>query len=382
MIASLLTAAVLTGVAQADQLNPAYIPQDAKWVFHVDAEKLTSSAFAERFREKHAEKAKRARQWLKERYGIDPQDDLRSITLFSNEYAPHTGTVILTADYDAAKVKEILEGVGASATDWEDRQVYTHTVPTKKHDQKHAKGAKKDKKEKYKDKAHAAGDADRGKAKQHDGADDESSAAEKPKKEMASKSKHGRHKDGKHGKKTVATILFNDETIIFATDVERAKAAVRLLEGEADSLENADSKLITDYPTGAIMYGAAVDLDELSQKYARPFPVLSKHEHVNFAFGQRGDELYDQLTLVAKDRDVAHEMEDVLEGFVSLVKVCASDIPSVVDLYDDVEIDQDGATVTVRWEGTVDDVMNALDDIHPRLAEWKKMHHKRHHQRY
>lgn len=378
MIASLLTAAVLAGVAQADQLNPAYIPKDAKWVFHVDAEKLTSSAFAERFREKHAEKAKRARQWLEERYGIDPQDDLRSITFFSNEYAPHTGTVILTANYDAEKVKDVLKSVGASATDWEEHQIYKHTVPTKKHEQKHAKAAKKDKKEKIKDKAEAAGDADREKTRHDGAAGDESAVAERPKKAKAEKSGDKRRKQGK---KTVATILFNDETIIFATDVERAKAAVRLLEGEEDSLENADSKLIANYPTGAIMYGAAIDLNELSQKYRRPFPVLSKHKHVNFAFGQRGDELYDQLTLVATSHEVADEMEDVLEGFVALVKVCASDVQSVVDLYEDVDIDQDGATVTVRWEGSVDAVMNALDDLQPRMAAWKKMHREQHHQR-
>jgi hypothetical protein len=383
MIITVLSAALVASAAQAEQLNPAYVPKDAKWVFHIDAEKLTSSAFAERFREKHREKAKRARQWLTDRYGIDPQEDLRALTLFGSEYAPHSGTVILTAKYDAEKVKSILKEVGATATDWEDRQIFTHAVPTEKHKQKHAKGTKGEKKkaDKKKDKAEAAGNVNRDKAKHDDQAVDESAAVEEPKTEKAAKAGYKQHKHGTHGKKTIATVLFNDETIIFATDVDRVKAAVRLLEGEEDSLEDADSKLIANYPTGAIIYGAAIDLDELAQ-HTRPFPVLTQHEHVSYAVGQRGDEMYKQLMLVAKKSDVAREMENVVEGFVALVKVWAADAETLVELYDDVEIDRDGATVTVNWEGDVDDVMKAFDELEPRMAAWRKMHRERHQERY
>jgi hypothetical protein len=366
---------VFGGGLQADEINPGAIPNDAKWVIHINFDHFADSALADRMREKHPEKVKAFRQWLEQRYGIDPRDDLHSLTLFSNTYAPHTIAAVLTADYDRDKVKQALVDAGAATAQEGDHTLYT--LSKHKHDgESHAHNGgshehEDDDSHKHNAKSHEhkrEGDShehDDGHSHEH-----EEAAAADDKKHTA--------KTGKQH--AVTAVLFSDAIIIFATDPEQAKSAIALLEGDSESLEDADSKLIAEFPTGAIFYGAAIDLGELAGRL-RPFPVLEKHEHVRVAWGLRGNEMFKQVTLVAKDDEVAREMEKVLEGFVALGKICAADSETAAELYDDVEIDRNGATVTASWEGDVDDVMKALDELQPRMEAWRKHHRERHEQR-
>jgi hypothetical protein len=65
-------------------------------------------------------------------------------------------------------------------------------------------------------------------------------------------------------------------------------------------------------------------------------------------------------------------MKTALEGFVALGKVWAGDLDELTQLYDDTEISRDGSTVRVSWEGEVDDVLAALDELQPRFQAWRQ----------
>jgi hypothetical protein len=100
-----LLMALLPTSASAAPLDPAHVPEDAKWVIHVDLKALSETELAERVRENRGQMAVVARAWLQSRYGLDPREGLESVTAFSNTYEAHSGTMILKADYDRARVQ-------------------------------------------------------------------------------------------------------------------------------------------------------------------------------------------------------------------------------------------------------------------------------------
>jgi hypothetical protein len=119
--AALVTLAFLTPPGSAAPLDPKRVPADAKWVIHLDYEALTDTQLMEIYRSKRPQRVERARKWLQERYGIDPQQDLKDATLFSDSYRSHSGAIVLRTAYDREKVEaDVLKRRGVKTTQWQD----------------------------------------------------------------------------------------------------------------------------------------------------------------------------------------------------------------------------------------------------------------------
>ena len=183
----------------AAELDPAHVPADAQWLIHVDAEALSDAQLAEKIRQKKPEITGAIHQWMEQRYGINPPEDLYSITMFSRDYREHTGTVVIRADYDAAKVEQRLrEAKQHQTAQWND---YTlHTI-------------------------------------------------------MLSKQKPS--DDGPSGDQEMTVVMVDKETLLLASSVDNAKETLKLLAGETKSLKDQDSPLLSDQARTAWMYGAA-----------------------------------------------------------------------------------------------------------------------------
>lgn len=70
-----------------------------------------------------------------------------------------------------------------------------------------------------------------------------------------------------------------------------------------------------------------------------------------------------ETRMTATDEEVAKDLEDVMDGYVSLSRSMAS--PSQREAYEDVEISRDGTTVTITDETTVDEVIQAVEELEP-----------------
>lgn len=291
--------------ATAAPLDPSHVPGDAKWVIHVDFEALGDTAFAEKLRAERPELIQHASEWLRSRYGIDPRQDLKGWTLFSNTYAAHTGASVLLADYDARRVKAIIEEQpGVEKTTWQDHTIYTWRLDDPK-----AQGRK------------------------------------------------------------LTGVLLDGGKAVFASSPELAKTAVNLLEGEGASLKDQKSPLTADVPKGAVIYGAAIDLGKIARR-ERAFPILQQHERITWATGERGDKAFETTVLEAKSAEVAQEMEKVLEGMVSLMRVWAGDHKNIRKLADEVEITRQGATVKAHWESDTETALAAFKEFEETVGPW------------
>lgn len=311
---ALLTGFVLATAAPAAELNPAHLPSDAKWVIHVDYEALSDSGLMQKLRERNPMLVKMVRDRLVEQYGIDLPEDLRSATLFSRDYRKYTGTVILQAKYDAAKVEAKLKKAQKySVTQWQDHDLHTVTLSKEK-----------------------SGDND------------------------------------PSGDQEMTVVMIDDDTLLLASSVPNAQETLKLLAGESPSLEGQKSPLLADSAKQAWIYGAAIDLSNIS-KHDVSMPVLSQHEKIVWAVGKRNDKLFEEATFTAQSEPVAQKMQTVLEGMVAYGELSANDSKPLTELYRDIEISREGNATNFRWQGDPDQAIAALDDVFNRVDKWKDL---------
>lgn len=313
---------VMNRCASAADLDPAKVSADAKWLIHVDFEQLLEGELAQQLRQRRPQMVEAIRTWFRDRYGIEPQEELRGVTMFSRSYHSYTGTVILQADYDADKVLSVLRKTDSlKTTEWNGRTL--HTVTLAKHDHR----------------------------RRRDG---------------ATASEH----DLSGGKQM--TVVMLDDTLLLASSVENAQSTLKLLSGEAPSLQEGQSELLADASSDDVIYGAAIDLEEAGESNF-PLPVLQQHERITWSIGNRDGRIYENALLVAQSTEVAQQMEQVLEGLIAYERLWAPDSQPLNKLLDAVELSRNGEQVTVDWEGDTETVIAALRDLKPRLEQWKKI---------
>lgn len=318
-VIAMLSLLFISSTASAAPLDPDRVPADAKWVIHVDLEALSGTALADQVRQKRPQMVALARRWFQNQYGIDPREDFDGLTMFSDTYESHTGTAILQSGYDREKVKGELEKKPEVRTEtWENHTLYTIS------------------KEKEAGPPRERGNRAQNQSKQRQA-------------------------------KSVTIILLDDKTAIFASSADRAKAAVKLVQGNAPSLEK-DSKLLAEHKEGAMVYGAAIDLNQITQRESI-FPVLRQHEKIYCSAGEEDGEFFRRLTLVAQSEEVAEQMKTALEGSVAFSKVWAADSDSLKRMAEEAEITRDGKTVQFRASNDTETVLNALGDIRDRLQK-------------
>jgi hypothetical protein len=163
-------------------------------------------------------------------------------------------------------------------------------------------------------------------------------------------------------------VLFDGNTAIFASSQDRARNAVELLQGNAASLDGQNSELLANRKEGMIIYGAAQDLESIGQRDGL-FPILSQHERIYWSVGAQGDEVHQDLILIAKSEDVAEEMSKALEGLTALGKVWANDSDNMKKLMDEREIVREGNQVHLKGRGDSATVMGALADVRDRVMQ-------------
>jgi hypothetical protein len=338
-IVATLAAATMASITRAADLNPAHVPVDAKWLIHIDQEALSDLELTKELRETYPQITRAVRGWFKDRYGIDPQEGLRSLTMFSRDYRIHTGTVILETEYNEQKLKSRLhEEDSLKKTEWKGHTLYTVTLAKHRDDAKHAAHHK----------------SKHGDAKSH------------------RKMDHGTASDGhdESGGKQM-TVWLGDQMIVLASSVPNAKSILRLLEGDAQSLEGTNSPLIAQAPDGSMIYGAAIELGRLDQ-FRMLLPLMQQQEQCVYAFGQRDEKLFETVTLTSQSEEVAKKTTEVLEGLIAYEQLCAAGSEPLTELMKNVKLSRNGTKSTVSWEGESKLVVDALVDLKARTDEWLK----------
>lgn len=341
---------------QAGELKPEHIPADAKWVLHVDLEQLLDTELVQAVRERRPEIVENVRQWIRQQYGIDPRSDLMSVTMFSKDYEEYTGSMILQAKYDPQKVEQQLRGAEQlETTQWNDMTFYTFKVA------KHQAAKKQNKFDQLQ--------SSRTEKPAPVRAQNRSATLQQPGQSLsAGKSEKEGHDHS--GGKEMTVVMLDSDTIVFGSSVENIKGVVGLLKGDQASLKGKDSKLISKVADGAIMYGAAIELENIT-KSNLPMPVLKQHEMITWVFGERDGQLFEEATLVGQSEDVAEKMEQLIRGVVAYEQLWAADSEPLTKIVEAAKISRDGDKVKVEWEASTDTVVAGLDDLMARFDDWR-----------
>lgn len=340
---------------QAGDLKPEHVPADAKWVVHVDLEQLLDTELVQTVRERRPEIVENVRQWIRQQYGIDPRSDLMSVTMFSKDYEEYTGSMILQAKYDPQKVEQQLrEAEQLETTQWNDMTFYTFQVA------KHQAAEKQNK----------FGQLKSSRTEKHAPVRAQNRSAKLQQPGQSSSAGETENSGHDHsGGKEMTVVMLDSDTIVFGSSVENTKAVVGLLKGDQPSLKGKDSKLISKVADSAIMYGAAIKLENIT-KSNLPMPVLKQHEMIAWVFGERDGQLFEEATLVGQSEDVAEKMEQLIRGVVAYEQLWAADSESLTKIVEAAKISREGDKVKVAWEASTGTVVAGLDDLMARFDDW------------
>lgn len=304
-------------MAEAGELKPEHVAADAKWVLHLDFEALRTTALAEQFREDQQKQVEQFREFLQTRYGIDPREDFEGVTCFSNSYEPHSGAMIIYADYDTEKVKALItQQPGAKGITGDGQAIFS--IPL-----------------------------------QHKAAP----RTETPR----------THHDGNP---THAFVLLKDgKQVVCASSLEQLQSAVKVLQGEKETLKDLgkDSPLLTEMPEGIVLYGTAKDFQEIDRRDFI-FPILSRHERAVMYAGEHEDQAFQKLTLVSASAEDAEETKQGLQGLIDFAKVWAGDNKALRQLIEETEISVDEKTLTVERNMSTSDFADALVELRNRMT--------------
>lgn len=308
----------------AAPLDPAHVPADAKWVIHVDFNALGDTRLADQVREKRRHLLFVARTWLQNRYGIDPREDLHSLTAFSNSYEAHSGTLILKAKFDQQKIQARLEQ-RPKVQKMSVGEYTVYTVPVQqvqRYDREQANKASANERERA--------------AQQH--------------------------------ARSVSIVLMDGETMVVTSSKDRVQGAIDLVKGTATAVAKKDMPLLSKHEEGTILYGAADKLGGIKE-HDGFFPILSQHEQIFWLVGVKEGQVFKELTLVAQNEDVAKDMKSFLEGMNALGRVWAADSDALKQLVENKEITSEGKTVVARGQASSDVISKALDELGTRFEK-------------
>jgi hypothetical protein len=404
-------ALLLPLAASASPPKAAHLPEDAKWVVHLDLEALSQANVVQEARDERPQMAQLIRRWFLGRYGVDPREDLDSLTMFSDTYEEHTGTMVLKAKYDQERVRTTLEQrPDVRRESWENHTIYTlaggqpgflrlqgagQLQPGAGQRQGQAPGQQQ-----------APGQAGQRPGQQQPGQVQQQpgqvqqqpgqvqqqpgQVQQQPGQVQQQPGQAGRavgqagqaqaqqqrgqarqqRQGADQGQQTegMSVLLLDGETVIFASSADRVKSAAKLLKGDSPSLEGKDSALLAQLKDGAMVYGAAVNLQEIEQREGF-FPVLAQHERIYWTIAEDNGQVRGNLTLHAQSDEVAEQMETALEGSVAFGRVWAADSENLKKVMENREVSRDGKTVQLSGGADSQTVRDALAEVAERFQQ-------------
>jgi len=345
----MLAAACVLGLssqATAESLNAAHVPADAKWVMHVDFDALQETALAGKMREKKSDDIEKAEQKFQEKFGVDLREGLNGVTAFGSTFEAHTGTMIVLAEYDMKKVqKEIRSKDKVKSTKIGGHPAFVITRSKNDH--------------------HEAQHADRG---QRDQARNKSPREDRT-------NDRGRSGPRMGQPETMVVVLVDGKQVILSSSEELADQAVALLNGKTKSLQGADSPLTAKVPQGSVFYGAATDLQSISQRDGF-FPILQQHQRITYAVGENNGEAFKDVTLVANSEQVAGQVKNTIDGLMAFAKLWVGNEERLQQVFTHAQVKQDGDTVKAEYRGDADEVLEAMSALKERAEQWEQKQRK------
>lgn len=303
MKVSILSACLILSLvprASADVLRKQTVPEKARWVAHLDMESLARSQLLQGLKEHGLQKEMEAAFADEKLAGVDPLQDVRSVTIFNS-------------------------------TDDEDRTV----ILVRASDKADALLARHQKEEGYRT-------IDAGGRKLH---------------------AWGGSEGGDHGVAYVARIEGSaDRLVVFGADTESVSHAIDVVEGKHKSLADSDALAFRRGPgDGAILYAAAVEPIAALGENPSTSTVARLAQAWRLEIGEHRGALYGDLWLKTKSNEDAAKLQQVLQGATALIGLMAPEVgPRVSSFLSGLSFQASGSDVTATFRCAIADLLDLI----------------------
>lgn len=254
--------AMLTCPMVADEAEPAYISADAAWVVHFDVDAWGETKLEQAILDQHPEAIPKLEEF-RATFGFDLREDLHGVTLYGTGFEPGRGVAMFDADVDRDRILDLLrENAGYETSEYGDRTIHRWIEE--------------------------------------------------------SKPRHGEEDDGtRYG----AFAAF--DLVVVSRDLDDLKAALDVIDGEADSAADAEEPVLPEAPDGAFLIARARDL-ELPEGARRPrAALLKKCEELSVTLGEKDAQVYVNIAAEMETEKDARRVTKMIEGMQAFAEMAA-----------------------------------------------------------
>lgn len=241
---------------------------DAVWVAHLDAKELLKSGIA-KFLLEEAEKKPEFLQGIekmREVLGLDPLEDVKSITIYGKKFGDDSGVVVLDAAVQQDKLKTLLEANETHKTsEYGDFVLHEWVEPAK------------------------------------------------------------RVTDKKTGKEVVKPAqnrfgcFYSENRVLIATSADLLKGAIDVLEGKADSLAKSDALKTLPKPVAGVFLTIAAEKIKMPVPADRPQAALLRGiTDLSLQLGETEGDMFLHVTALVETAEKATKLRQVAQGFIAL----------------------------------------------------------------
>jgi hypothetical protein len=290
-----------------------YVPADAAVVAYADVRTVMDSEFRNRFRELAEGKHGHSRNELKEKTGIDIEQDVDSATacVFAGGQKAQGGYAVLRGRFDTARLEALALEHGGSLTDYKGHRLVVVT-------------------------------------KDHDDDDDEPGEAEVPVEEGVAKTRHwgvGRNEDHRFA------LAFVEPGVMVVGSEEAVRRGIDVSEGGSTAADNPElMRLIADVRDDSNMW-AVGRADVMTKGKGLPGEVASQIPSLKYftAAGRVNGGVSARLSAEARDEEAAKNLREVVQGFAALARLQAASKHELQPILQSLQIGGDGNTVQVSF---------------------------------
>lgn len=175
---------------------------------------------------------------------------------------------------------------------------------------------------------------------------------------------HGEHKISswtkKHGEHshTLASCWYGDDRLVIASSVDELRTALDVLDGKSAGVGD-DSSLAGPVAPGATVLGRVSGVAEAELKCKNP--VAKQTKSFRFVVGESNGKSYFRARAEMTNTEVVGQMKEIVEGGQSLARLCSGDNELKLRMVNGLNVDPDGATLTLAWSGSAEDVWQQLE---------------------
>lgn len=311
-----------------------YVPADAAVVAYADVRTVMDSEFRNRFREIAEGKHGHSRNELKEKTGIDIEQDVDSATacVLAGREKAEGGYAVLRGRFDTARLEKLALEHGGTATDYKGHRLVVVT--------KH----RADKDDDEEESADAEGSVEQGA------------------KSGTAKSRHwavDRREDHRFA------LAFVEPGVMVVGSEAAVKRGIDVSEGGSTAADNPElMRLIADVRDDSNMW-AVGRADVMTKGKGLPGEVASQIPSLKYftAAGRVNGGVSARLSAEARDEEAAKNLREVVQGFAALARLQAASKQELQPILQSLQIGGDGNTVQVSFTlptAAVDDLTRGM----------------------